>query len=271
MKKLLLLSVCLAFVGVAIAEQKPVNLLKSIQRSSWEIGPEFYYFQYKEPGLMKDTGWFYGFHGSYTYRDWVPMSPTDEASLKLMVRIEGRMAWGNVYYDGALQDGTPYTVKNIRDETSELRGLIGLDFPRAAAVDTGYLGIGTRYLDDYGSSDPAGYDRQSHYVYVPIGFKTLRNLSGNWLMSANAEFDLFIYGRQTSDLGRFGFGTIHNKQNSGYGLRGSVGFEYTTKDVSFIAQPFVRYWNIEDSEIDRGWIEPKNNTTEIGIDLTFRF
>ena len=121
MKKLLLLSVCLVFAGVAIAEEAPVNLLKSLQRSSWEIGPEVYYFRYREPGFMKDTGYFYGFQGSYTYREWVPMFPADETKLKLMARIEGRAAWGSVNYDGALQDGTPYSIDNIRDDSGEWR------------------------------------------------------------------------------------------------------------------------------------------------------
>ncbi len=271
MKKLLLLSVCLVFAGVAIAEEAPVNLLKSLQRSSWEIGPEVYYFRYREPGFMKDTGYFYGFQGSYTYREWVPMFPADETKLKLMARIEGRAAWGSVNYDGALQDGTPYSIDNIRDDSGEWRGLIGFDFPQATVVDTIYTGIGDRYLDDNGGSDPAGYDRQSNYLYLPVGFKTLRNLSGNWLMSANAEFDILVEGRQTSDLSGFGFGMIHNRQNSGYGLRGSLGFEYTAKEVAFIIQPFVRYWNIDESEGSKGWVEPKNNTIEIGLDLTFRF
>jgi hypothetical protein len=72
-------------------------------------------------------------------------------------------------------------------------------------------------------------------------------------------------------MDKFGYGTIHNRQNSGYGLRGSVGFEYTGKDMDVSIEPFVRYWNIAKSELDNGWYEPKNNTTEIGLDFIFRF
>ncbi len=269
MKKALLLIVCLVFVSVAIAEEKPVNLLKSLQRSSWEIGPDAYYFQYKEPGVMKETGYFYGVQAAYTYREWVPMFPTDDAELKWMFRAEGRYDWGVVDYDGALMDGTPYTYDNIRDTTGEFRLLLGPDFPKATVVDTMYIGLGFRFLDDSKSGDPAGYDRQSHYLYVPVGFKTLRNFAGNWLISANAEFDLLLAGRQSTELG----GTIlHNNQNNGYGLRGSVGFEYTGKNTDVSIEPFVRYWNIAKSEEDAyGGYEPKNNTTEIGLDFIFRF
>jgi hypothetical protein len=149
--------------------------------------------------------------------------------------------------------------------------LLGPDFPKATVVDTIYSGLGYRVLNDSQSGDPFGYDRQSHYLYLPVGFTTLRNLAGNWLLSLNAEFDLLLWGRQSSDLSGFGFGMIHNKQNSGYGLRGSLGFEYTAKEIAVIIQPFIRYWNIDESEVKNGFVEPKNNTTEIGLDLIFRF
>ena len=176
-----------------------------------------------------------------------------------------------VDYDGSLSDGTPYKIDNISDNSGEFRLLLGMDFPKATAVDTIYTGVGNRFLNDDGGSDPAGYDRRANYIYLPLGFTTLRNLTGNWLMSANAEFDVLITGNQTSSLGDFGYGTIHNKQNSGYGMRGSVGFEYTGKDMDVSIEPFIRYWNIADSEVVRGWYEPKNNATEIGLDFIFRF
>ncbi len=254
MKKVLLLSVCLVFVGVAIAEEKPVNLLKSLHRHSWEIGPDAYYFQYKEPGYMKDTGYFYGVQAAYTYREWVPTFPTDEADYKWMLRVEGRFDVGTVDYDGALTDGTPYTVDNISNNSGEFRLLLGMDFPKATAVDTIYLGVGNRFLNDDGSSDPHGYDRRANYLYVPVGFKTLRNLVGNWLLATTAEFDVFIRGKQTSSMEKFGYGTIHDRQNSGYGMRGSVGFEYTGKDMDVSIEPFIRYWNIARSEVDNSRI-----------------
>jgi hypothetical protein len=276
MKKLLLLSVILVFAGVAIAEEKPVNLLKSLQRHSWEIGPDAYYYKYREPGLMKQTGYFYGVETAYTYREWVPTFPTDDSELKWMFRAEARYDWGIVDYDGALQDTEtgekiPYSFDDKHDSIGEFRLLLGPDFPKADVVDTLYSGLGYRYLHDDKSGDPFGYDRRSNYLYLPVGFSTLRNLSGSWLISANAEFDLLLLGRQSSDLSGFGFGEIHNKQNNGYGLRGSVGFEYTAKELAIILQPFIRYWKIGQSEVDNGFVEPKNNTTEIGLDLIFRF
>jgi hypothetical protein len=270
MKKAMLLIVCFVFVSVAIAEEQPVNLLKSLQRNSWEIGPDAYYFQYKEPGI-KDTGYFYGVQAAYTYREWVPIFPTDEAGVKWMARIEGRFDWGVVDYDGSLQDGTPYTINNISDSSGEFRLLLGMDFPKATVVDTIYAGVGNRFLKDNGGSDPAGYDRSANYIYLPVGFTTLRNLAVDWLMSANVEFDLLLMGNQSSDLKDFGYGTVHNRQNSGYGIRGSVGFEHPGKDIDVSIEPFVRYWNIAESELNNGWYEPKNNTTEIGLDFIFRF
>lgn len=268
MKKLLLLSVCLVFVGVTIAEEKPVNLLNSLKQNSWEIGPDAYYYKYKESGV-KVTGYFYGVQAAYTYREWVPFFPTAElAPDKWMFRAEGRYDWGTVDYDGELMDGTPYTYDNKDDTTGEFRLLFGPDFLKANVLDTFYGGFGYRQLNDDKSGDPHGYDRQSQYLYVPIGFKTLRNLAGAWLISANAEFDIFMWGRQTSDLGDT---TIHNEQNKGYGMRGSVDFEYNTKGTGILIQPFIRYWKIGNSEVDDFFYEPKNNTTEIGLDLILRF
>jgi hypothetical protein len=274
MKRLLFLSVCLVFVEVAIAEEKPVNLLKSMRPGGWEFGPDAYYYRYREPD-MKQTGYFYGVEGAYTYRNWMPAYPT-YSDIKMMVRAEGRYDWGVVDYDGELQntetdETIPYAVDNKHDSIGEFRLLFGPEFPKADVVDTIYSGVGYRVLKDDQSGDPFGYDRRSTYLYWPIGFTTLRNLSGKWLLSLNAEFDLLLWGKQSSDLSGFGFGTIHNDQNSGYGVRGAVGFEYTTKDVAVIIQPFIRYWDIAESEVDNGFVEPKNNTTEIGLDLIFRF
>jgi hypothetical protein len=276
MKRLLLLSACLVFVGIAIAEEKPVNLLKTMQPGNFEFGPDAYYYRYREPD-MKQTGYFYGVQAAYTYRNWLPAYYSgDNSDIKLMVRMEARLDWGVVDYDGELvntetDETTPYKFDNKHDSIGEFRLLIGPDFPKADVVDTIYSGIGYRYLNDDESGDPFGYDRRSNYLYWPIGFKTLRNLSGKWLLSANAEFDLLLHGSQSSDLSDFGYGTVHNKQNSGYGVRGAVGFEYTTKEVAVIIQPFIRYWDIDESEVDNGFVEPKNNTTEIGLDLVFRF
>jgi uncharacterized protein YceK len=276
MKKFVLLAVCLAFLPAAAGEEKSPNILDLLKKHTWEIGPQVYHFKYKEPGLMEDTGVFWGLAGAYTYRDWVPTFPEDEPTARVMFRAEGRQSWGTIDYDGALWDGTPYTMSDIDNTSGEWRALLGLDFPKQILMDTIYIGLGYRYLADNGSSDPAGYDRRSRYVYLPVGLKTVRFLSSKWLLSATAEFDLLIRGRQTSHMKRFGYGTVRNEQNSGYGARAAVALEKRGKVADFTIEPFIRYWDIDDSEIERvsptlGVYEPANKTTEYGVNLIWRF
>ena len=278
MKRVLLLMVWLAFLSIASAEEKPAAFSKSLERHSWELGPEIYYFKYEEPGYMKDTGIFYGVSGAYTYRPWVPAFPEDKPAIKWIFRAEAGLSMGNVDYDGAIQnfetsETTPYNCDNIRDYLTELRLLLGVDFPKETFVDTIYAGIGQRYLEDNGSSDPYGYDRASRYRYVPVGVKTVRRITGNWLLAATAEYDLLLDGRQTTDLREFGLWTFKNRQNGGYGMRGSVRLEKKGKAADFIIEPFIRYWDIDKSEVDEatGGYEPKNKTTEYGINLIWRF
>jgi hypothetical protein len=272
MRKLMLLIVCFVFVPIANAEGKPADISKLLQRGSLEVGPDAYYFKYKESGV-KETGFLWGVSGAYTYREWVPTFPAGESDIKWMFRAEARYDLGVVDYDGELMDGTPYKYNNIRDRTGEIRLLLGMDFPKETLMDTVYVGVGHRFLADDKSGDPAGYDRESRYLYLPVGVSTVRCLTGDWLLAATAEFDVFMQGRQSTDLSDFGLGTIHSKQNGGYGLRGSVSFEKKDKTVDFIIKPFIRYWNIDDSEVDyeAGGYEPKNTTTELGLDLIWRF
>jgi hypothetical protein len=274
MRKLSIFALFFIFVPLSSASQGPSGLPASVKRWTFGIGPEIYYFQYREPGLMKDKGMFYGVAGAYTYRGWIPENPEEPFKEdKWMFGIEGRFAYGRVDYDGSLWDGTPYKVDNIEDLTTEFRFLLGPDFPKENGIDTIYAGFGFRYLDDKGSKDPAGYDRESTYCYIPIGLRADRLLKDGWSVGATGEFDLFLVGDQKSHLGDVGLIDVENRQNSGYGLRGSVRFEKQCENSSFTIEPFIRYWNIarsEDDELDIGF-EPKNNTTECGVRLIWTF
>jgi hypothetical protein len=118
-----------------------------LPKHSVDLGTELSYIQYKEPGIMKEKGVMYGLIGSYTYHHYV------------MLKADGKIAYGKVDYDGQLSDGTPYTINNIDDYMLELRGTAGFDIPIMSSTLTPYLGIGYRYLNDDPSFDPAGYER----------------------------------------------------------------------------------------------------------------
>jgi hypothetical protein len=128
------------------------------QRTAWEIGAEIYSFKYEE-SIMEEEGLFLGFNLGCTSRPWLAESQTEGG---VMFGLEGRFAFGQVDYDGALLDGTPYTVDNVDDYTLEARAILGADQLSSAAMHTIYTGLGYRYLNDDLSSDPAGYERESN-------------------------------------------------------------------------------------------------------------
>jgi len=247
-----------------------------LQRTSWDIGPEIYSFKYEEPGYMEEEGVFYGVRFGYTSRSWVPASPKESPSDGgAMFRAEGRFAFGQVDYDGALMDGTPLTYDNQDDFVFEGRLLLGGDRMGGNVLNTLYAGIGYRYLyDDLGSGGLGGYERESNYLYVPLGYQFDSSHKVGWSFGFGDEFDIFIIGEQRSHLSDLDpiLPDVDNRQNSGYGYRASLRFQHKSKDAIFTIEPFFRYWDIEDSEFEYGVLfEPANETTEIGIQLFWIF
>ena len=135
------------------------------------------------------------------------------------------------------------------------------------ALDVGegvrpYIGFGYRYLNDDTSDSPGGYERESNYYYIPVGIELK---SKERPITLTLEFDYLIEGRQKSHLGDAvpGWPTVENKQDDGYGLRAVI--RYVDKDGRFFCEGFYRYWNIEDSDIEFGGLEPANKTSEVGF------
>jgi len=252
------------------------NVLKDISLSAkhaFKLGLEVSHIRYKEP-VMKETGLMYGLVGSYTYHH------------TLMLKVEGKYSWGDVDYEGMLHRGAqsiPYNIRNVKDYMWEVRSLAGYDFSFGKAITvTPYLGIGYRYLNDDLSSDRAGYERESNYLYSPIGVLFAFKLENGWSLEAMGEYDYFWRGTQKSHLENLlkGLNTLENKQNGGYGLRGSMTLQKKYTSAALEAGPFVKYWNIDKSERGRRTFygypigyghEPANNSTEIGVMLGVKF
>lgn len=249
------------------------------QQQVWELGTEMSQITYKEPGVMEEKGMMYGIVGSYVYR-----GESFELQ-KVMFKAEGRFAFGKVDYDGALQTEppTPYTIDGIDDYLWEFRGLWGYDFSVfTASTLTPYIGIGYRYLNDDGSSDPNGYERESNYIYSPMGVEITIPLKNTWSVGTMLEYDIFWWGKQISHFIP-GYLDAENLQKKGFGIRSSVKFQKKGEKLDFVIEPFIRYWNIKQSEtafysviVDNEpliiaiW-EPKNNSTELGCKLAVKF
>lgn len=260
MKKLLAITLCFTFVGMG-----SVLAQVELPKHTWELGTEISHITYKEPSVMREKGMMYGIVGAYTYHN------------KLMLKADGRFSYGQVDYKNS------GTLNNIDDYILEFRGLGGYDFPVfTASTLTPYMGIGYRYLNDNDSGRVTstgawGYERESNYLYSPIGVEIITPLKNGWSVGATAEYDIFWWGKQKSHLGDVpGYYDIENDQEKGYGIRGSIKVQKRLKKLDLVIEPYIRYWNIKDSKTTTDpdgtiWIEPKNNSTEIGCKLAVKF
>jgi hypothetical protein len=270
MKKVFALAICFMFVGVgSLSAQSETGVL--LKKHTFELGPEISYLTYKEPGLnVKEKGMMYGLVASYTYHN------------KIMLKVEGRGSFGYVDYSNSGK------IDDIMDYILEIRGVGGYDFSILKTfMITPYVGIGYRYLNDDASGKTSttgahGYERESNYIYSPIGLAFIFPLGNNWFIGGMGEYDYFWWGEEKSHLSDAnpGYDNPSNRQKKGYGLRGSITFEKKYGKVIFEGGPFIRYWNVKKSEAEIltyygvpnaiTWV-PRNNSTEVGIMLGVKF
>ena len=140
-----------------------------------------------------------------------------------------------------------------------------------------YAGLGFRYLYNNGQGNDTngvpGYERYSHYLYVPIGITPRFRVTDTTRLSLNMEYDYLLYGWQVSALGdeHPGETDLTNNQTTGYGFRSSLMFE--TKIIAF--GPFFYYWNINQSDLQCNnaecGSEPHNQTIEYGLQGKIKF
>lgn len=275
MKARLVLVMLALLTGICGVSKGSEDDVPSHLRKSWEIGAEILSHKYEEfsggTTLMEDTGILYGVVLNTYRRTWIPASPHDSPEgPRWMKGFEGELAYGTVDYDGQLQNGTPYKMNDIEDWLVDIRVLAGPDYPKADRLFTPYLGLGYRHLRDDSSSDPAGYLRQSNYLYLPIGLQTVSYKTQGWSFDGGVEADILLYGLQISRINNFDH---YNEQFSGYGFRVSLNVEKKGDTSGFKMQPFVRFWHIDDSEPDYYGVlyEPENETTQYGLRLIWTF
>lgn len=263
-------------------EVQPAND-SALRKKFFDIGAEAYHYDYEESGLMEEKGTFYGIRFGYTDHTWLSESPQSApADGGLVFRADGRLAFGQVDYDGSVVDlgtgaTTPYSMDDIDDWIFEGRLVLGGDWLRRSALHTLYAGIGYRYLNDDSSFDPAGYERESNYIYAPIGYQFDSSTLTGWSFGFGAEFDVFIVGNQRSYLSDVGpaYPDVDNHQHSGYGYRASVTLQHKSKKGILVIEPFIRYWDIDDSEFSfesfGTLYEPANETTEYGFSILWMY
>lgn len=255
---LLSLATCLP----AFAQTQPIH--------AFEIGTESYYYKYEEPGLMEMEGMLSGVVGEYTYRGPLVKKITGATFFTL----EGRFMSGEADYDGHYLNGTPVTFDDEEQWMYEIRGIVGDDFTVMEDWTlTPYFGFGYRYLNDADDSHVSGdYERESNYYYSPLGCTLSKTFHNDWQFAGTVEFDFFWYGKQASHMSAVSYIDFENSQDRGYGLRGSIEIKKEFEYVALAVEPFVRFWDIADSDhTSAGWYEPQNKTIEAGAKFALSF
>jgi hypothetical protein len=239
--------------------------------SGFDAGVQLSHITYREPGVMRQSGFMYGVVAAYTAK-------TTAARFK----VDGTLTHGYVKYVGALMDGTPITINNIPDTMFEIRATVGpVDSEGRSGALLPYLGLGYRYLYDGSNVASGGYRRESNYLYLPIGIDGGLFSNRYWRGEFNVEYDAFLRGWQVSHLSdtNSAYNDVTNRQHAGYGYRASVRF-IRSGEREIIFEPFYKYWKIAESE-PALWthygipiaylVEPNNNSTEVGLKVQMRF
>lgn len=256
----------------------------------FEFGTEISSFNYEEPNFMEEEGVFWGFFGNYTYRSQENQQVSEwnevfgPLSTINMFAIDARFMIGEVDYTS---NGTG-SLDGIEDYLFEIRGLMGYDIPVfEVSRITPFFGLAYRYLnDDSGglrtTTGAAGYERESNYIYIPVGIEFFTPFDNGWSFTASVEYDFFVDGKQKSHLGDAvaGLNTVENDQKKGMGVRGSIKIKCESESFDFFVEPYVRYWDVDDSEISPitfsgvlvGFgLEPENNSLEAGARIGISF
>jgi len=260
-------AVLLAVSSAAIAQTAPEpNPLAT--RRGFEVGVQLAHYHYEEPNFAKFIGTRGGIVGAYTFT----------RANGMFFRVDGRESYGALKYQGSgTQDSVP-------DLIVEARGVAGMDFPAGSGVSLSpYLGLGYRYLYNdsrgYTSTNAAGYRRYSNYLYAPVGLTARIDLGNRWVLAPTGEADIFILGKQKSQLSDAniaGLNDVTNTQRHGYGYRAYLMVE--RDHLAFGA--WMHYWSIKDSDVQFagvvkgvpvGGLEPANWTRESGIEFRYRF
>ncbi len=200
-------------------------------------------------------------------RDWEGRQSPDS---KYDLLYTAELTYGTVDYSSA-SSGTMETDYY----KGRIEGLIAYNLGQVKP----FIGLGyRRLLDDSGgkttSTGHGGYDRLSQYVYIPIG--GIFDISADF--SFKGQFNYLAYGNQTSYLSTYSSlcSDLDNEQTNGFGFDATVNYKITASTSIYA---FYRYWDIDDSDTNtfscagitfQGY-EPKNETTEAGIGVAFKF
>lgn len=253
-----------AFAGFQAPAEDQANL--------FSVGIEGFHDHYFEPSPDVTVGTDYG----SVIASWSHAANFVQDA-RFLFGMDGRYSYGTASYrspsgilDGAAQD------------EFEGRVLMGIEYPHfVSGTLSPYIGLGLRYFVDNGKGEltnlgKTAYDRRIEQLYFPLGATYDYKFGDGWSISPNVEYDQLIRGNVNSRLQNDGGYNVNNTQShNGYGFRGELLVGKQLKKVTVQAGPFIRYWNVRDSNLVHtpnlppgwGWEEPSNTRVQYGFEL----
>lgn len=235
----------------------------------WKFGIEGFYDEYREDSIdVKTKSNYFGFSMGYEY--------TAHGNTGLYAAYDGRMGFGETDYKSPSGK-----IDGIEEKDYEGAVKLGYSFLQPSGLGiTPYSGFGARFFDqslggEQTNLGAVGYDRRILQFYLPVGVN-LRSVWNGWNVSSNLEYDHLLYGVVMSKLSQVGFEDASNRQYDGFGLRGDIMFGETLENgARYEFGPYVRYWDIGDSELDSQTagtvLEPENTRLQLGASLKYMF
>ena len=185
-----------------------------------------------------------------------------------------RLGAGEVDYTSA---GTG-TMTGIPDYQVEGTAYYGIPFESTNKRITFFGGLGYRYLLNASglkasSTGHYGYDRESRYMYLPLGinYETAPSAQDSY-WEFRGEYLYLLYGQQTSKLSQVSssYSDVTNDQEDGSGIKLTAKYHFDKKSG---IEGYMDYWDIADSKVDvsGNFMEPRNSTAETGIRYFWKF
>ena len=207
----------------------------------WAIGV----FLYQEPGLMRLTGPEAKLH--WQYRTQTPNWPA---------KLQAELGLASLQYNST--------------NTGSLHNLPGIT-ARAAALwplhVSEYSGWHLGLQIDMVWTDLRGISSTGHKGYRRLGTKAWGTLQHETSQGSIAELGVLLRGRQDSLLSDTGGYDISNTQRKGLYL----SYQHSPlQGLWHQPKPWVRYSQIERSDNDRIYYEPRNKTLELGVRFNLR-
>lgn len=246
-----------------------------------EVAGGMSYYHYNEPNVMDIFGPMYNLN--------VLLGAKLNPLLKTELEIYFSQDTGKNIYNGAIQITDMFGTKNepfsARSNDYYAGGEYRAGFILGDGISVEYLtiytGFGYRFLQNLVDSS-AAYLRKQSYLYMPFGVKSNIPIARKVSLRLNAELMALLLGLNTSyftDIQRDQ--NLHFTQKSGTGARVSLGFNIALDNKnSIFIQGYFNYWNIADSnslpstqngKFVGNYIEPKNTTTDYGIQIGYHF